>query len=200
MKLQRTALLISLPLILLTGGGLALAQSQIRNGTLAQSTPVETPSNMPQASPDGREPGGRGPGARLLEELDLTTEQAQRIQAIEEQAKTNSEALHEQMHQADDALRSQLASDASASELRQQHQQVQALRQQLDDQRFETMLQIREVLTAEQRTQLADLMQKHRGNHRGPGGPGGPGEPDGSGDSDSSAMPNNGMPQASAQS
>jgi len=50
--------------------------------------------------------------------------------------------------------------------LRQQHQEVQGLRNQLDNQRFETMLEIRQVLTPEQRTKMAELMEK-RGHHHG---------------------------------
>jgi len=50
--------------------------------------------------------------------------------------------------------------------LRQQHQEVQGLRNQLDNQRFETMLETRQVLTPEQRTKMAELMEK-RGHHHG---------------------------------
>jgi Spy/CpxP family protein refolding chaperone len=45
---------------------------------------------------------------------------------------------------------------------------LQNLQQQASDRRFETMLQIREVLTPEQRNQMAELMQKHRGHQKMP--------------------------------
>jgi Spy/CpxP family protein refolding chaperone len=60
-------------------------------------------------------------------------------------------------------MRSLLAENANPDELRQQHQQIQTLHQQLGNQRFETMLQVREILTPEQRSQMAELIQQHRG-------------------------------------
>jgi Spy/CpxP family protein refolding chaperone len=59
-----------------------------------------------------------------------------------------------------------MATDASTEQLQQQHQQLQNLHQQLGDRRFDTMLQIREVLTAEQRTQLSQLREQHHQNRR----------------------------------
>ena len=60
-------------------------------------------------------------------------------------------------------MRSLLANDASEEQLRQQHQNIQGLRQQLGNNRFETMLQVREILTPEQRTQMAELIEQKRG-------------------------------------
>ena len=60
-------------------------------------------------------------------------------------------------------MRSLLASNASEEQLRKQHQNIQGLRQQLGNNRFETMLQVREILTPEQRTQMAELMEQKRG-------------------------------------
>lgn len=59
-------------------------------------------------------------------------------------------------------------SNTSAEELRNQHEQVQELHQEMGNLRFESMLEMREVLTAEQREQFAELMQE-RPENRGPG-------------------------------
>ncbi len=99
---------------------------------------------------------------KLLEQLDLTPEQSQKIEAIQNQSKTDTEALRSQMETQHQEMRSLLASDASTEQLRQQHQQVEKLHQQLDNNRFETMLRIREVLTSEQRAKIAELMEQHR--------------------------------------
>ena len=56
-----------------------------------------------------------------------------------------------------------LASDASTEEIREQQQEAQNLRQQLDSNRFETMLEIREILTPEQRARMLELRESHRG-------------------------------------
>ncbi|MEM7758334.1 MAG: hypothetical protein AAF298_09445, partial [Cyanobacteria bacterium P01_A01_bin.40] len=53
-----------------------------------------------------------------------------------------------------------LLSDASSKELRKQHQKFQALVQQLNNNRFEMMLQTKEVLTHKQLTQLTVFMQQ----------------------------------------
>ncbi len=63
-----------------------------------------------------------------------------------------------------------MTGNASDDQLRQQHQEMQALRQQVETRRFETMLQIRKVLTPEQRAKAAQLMQEHRGGHHHRGG------------------------------
>jgi len=106
---------------------------------------------------------------RLFEQLNLSAEQSQRIQAIQEQSRTGSEGLHQQLQQAHEKLRELMATNTSADQLRQQHQQVQNLKQQLDNRRFESMLAVREVLTSQQRAQLAQLEQEHRGRGPGPG-------------------------------
>ncbi|BAZ45795.1 hypothetical protein NIES4102_28210 [Chondrocystis sp. NIES-4102] len=98
---------------------------------------------------------------RLMDKLDLTTEQSQQIDAIKEEEKTQTEALREQMDVEKDKMRSLLSSDANSDQLRQQHQTIQALDQQLKDNHFETMLKMREVLTPDQRAQLSELMDQN---------------------------------------
>lgn len=161
MRLRQTVLLATVPLMLMAGGGFALAQSNRSpqpSAQLQQGAPGDT---------ERPERGQRGMGMRGLEELNLTTEQSSRIQAIQQQSRTAGEGLHQQLQQAHEEMRSLMSGNASATQLRQKHQQLQTLKQQLDDQRFETMLEIREVLTAEQRAQMAELKQQ-RGRQRGP--------------------------------
>ena len=107
---------------------------------------------------------GRGGGMKqLFQQLNLSSEQSQQIEAIQEQFKTENETLRQQMQTQHQEMRSLMASDATSEQLRSQHQQVQDLHQQLGNNRFETMLQVREVLTPEQRTQMAELMEQHQG-------------------------------------
>ncbi len=112
--------------------------------------------------------GGYGGMKNVLEQLDLTPEQSQKIDAIHEQFHSDNETLFQEMRTNHQELRSLLASDASPETLRQQHQKIQDLRQQLGTNRFETMLQVREVLTPEQRTQMAELMEQRRGRRGNP--------------------------------
>ena len=103
---------------------------------------------------------------QMLQQLNLTPEQSQRIEAIKEEFQTKNAAIDEQMEDNYQERRGFLTSDASVEELRAKHQEIQTLRQQLGNNRFEMMLELREVLTPEQRSQLAELMEQKR-NRRG---------------------------------
>lgn len=116
----------------------------------------------------GRRRGGYGGIQKLLGQLDLTPEQSQQIDAIQDQFHSDNETLFQEMRTNYQEMRSLLASDASQEQLRQQHQKLQDLRQQLGTNRFETMLQVREILTPEQRTQMAELMEQYRGRRGNP--------------------------------
>ncbi len=111
----------------------------------------------------GKRRGGYGGMKKVLEQLNLTPEQSQQIEAIHERFHSDNETLYQEMRTNHQEMRSLLASDASEEQLRQQHQNIQGLRQQLGNNRFETMLQVREILTPEQRTQMAELMEQKRG-------------------------------------
>ncbi len=100
---------------------------------------------------------------KLLENLDLTPEQSQQIKTIQAESQDTAEDLREQMKTEHQSIRSLFSSDATSEEIREQHQQVQATHEQLSNNRLETMLQIRETLTPEQRSQMAELMQQHQG-------------------------------------
>lgn len=107
--------------------------------------------------------GGRGRGMeRIMQQLNLTPEQSEQIKAIKEQSKTQTQALMQQMQTSREEMRSLLASDSSPEQLREQHQAVQNLHQELSTNRFETMLEMREVLTPEQRTQMVELIEQRR--------------------------------------
>jgi periplasmic protein CpxP/Spy len=113
-------------------------------------------------------PGGRGEQRGNGEppwskEINLSSEQKAQIKQLHEQAKKDTESLRSQLMEADKQMRSLFASDASPENLRQQHQKIQGLRQKLDNKRFEMMLAERQVLTAQQRTQLGKLMQQRQG-------------------------------------
>ncbi len=150
-----TAALFILPL-----STYAATLNQDNNTQESRTTMGKTAQNYDKKG----ERGDRGERMdKLLEQLDLTPEQSQNIKAIQNQSKTDREALREQMQTQHQEMRSLLTSDASTEQLRQQHQQVEELHQQLGNNRFETMLRIREVLTSEQRAKIAELMEQHHG-------------------------------------
>lgn len=141
--------------------GLALPLSSYTLPTQAQtesSTTIMT--QRPSEADPGRQHREKG-WERMIQQLDLTPEQQEQINQIRQQSRDESEPLKQEIRANHQQMQSLLASDASNDELRQQHQQMHSLYQQMGDRRFETMLQIREVLTPEQRARMPQL----RGNY-----------------------------------
>lgn len=103
-------------------------------------------------------------GTNLLDNLNLSEEQQNQLQTIRTDYQPRMMEQREQLAQAHQTLREMMHNNTSTEELRNQHEQVQALRQEMANLRFESMLERREVLTPEQREQLAELMQERREN------------------------------------
>ena len=153
--LAATAALVILPL----GTYVAQSNPQVHNTQKSQTTWTQLAQNPVKHWRKWDRGGGM---KKLLQQLDLTPEQSQQIEAIQEKFKTDNETLHQQMQTQHQEMRSLLASDATPEQLQQQHQKLQELHQQLGNNRFETMLQMREVLTPKQRTQMAELIEQHQ--------------------------------------
>ena len=109
----------------------------------------------------------RGKTDRLVQELNLTPEQTQQIEAIQAQYQEEMSQSKEAMRQAQQELMDLMAGTASVDQIREQYNQVETLKQQVSQLRFDSMLAMREVLTPEQRSQAAQLMQNRRGGHHG---------------------------------
>ena len=127
--------------------------------------------NIAQASPDapGFKVGRRGKRGmkQIFQKLNLSPEQQERIKKIHQESKESSSSLRQEMRQTQEEMGKLMArSDISDGELRQQHEKIQSLKQQLGTQRFEAMLKIRQVLTPEQRTKMVELKQQRRQNRR----------------------------------
>jgi Spy/CpxP family protein refolding chaperone len=103
---------------------------------------------------------------RWIEELDLTEEQVTQIRAIREGSQDEMQALHDQLRAEREVMHTLMSGTATDDELRSQHQKVQALHQEVGDQRFENMLAVRAVLTPEQRAELGDRMEQRREQFR----------------------------------
>ncbi|NEP01642.1 MAG: Spy/CpxP family protein refolding chaperone [Symploca sp. SIO2E9] len=151
--------LATAPILVSTSGSFALAQTK----------PAIPEITAQRPAPNGERPKfSQEP--RWLQELDLSAEQSERIKAIRQQSRQEMESRYQEMQEAREQMQSLMAGNATREQLRQQHQQLQNIRQELGNQRFETMLDIREVLTPQQRAQMAELAQQHRGHwgRRGP--------------------------------
>lgn len=102
----------------------------------------------------------------LMQQLNLTGDQKRQLQVIQRQYR---EPLHEQRQklvQAQQELSDLMAGTASPSQIREKYRQVEALRQQVGELNLSSMLAMREVMTLEQRSRFAQLMQKRKDNLR----------------------------------
>jgi Spy/CpxP family protein refolding chaperone len=124
----------------------------------AVSNPVE-PQTIAQNQRPNR-PGGKQGG--MFDQLNLSADQKQKMQAISDRYKDQISQRMQAVRQARQELATMMTGTATASEMREKHRQIIGLRQQLEDVQFESTLAMREVLTPEQRSQLAQMMQQRR--------------------------------------
>jgi periplasmic protein CpxP/Spy len=105
--------------------------------------------------------GGVG---KLVKELNLTPVQIQRLQELRVASKSKTKERRQALRVAKQELAQLIQGNASTDEIRQKRKQVQALQKDLADDRFESTLAIREILTPEQRMKLHQLMEQRRHN------------------------------------
>lgn len=155
----------------------ATLQSQSQSQTQTQSRnqvqlekPTQPPTSeklaeLPNSNKASERSNSDMPSGRVLQQLNLSTEQLQKLKAIRDRDQTPMRELAKQSRQANKELRDLLAGTESSDVIRTKHTQVLNLQQELQKQHFETMLAMREILTPQQRSQLNEIMQKNRQNH-----------------------------------
>jgi len=148
-------------LVIPIASAIAIAGPQLANLNPASAI-AQFPPCPPPPPPMGMESGSI-PEPPWAKNLNLSTEQRERIQAVHQQGIKAMQQLQLQLFEADYQMRSLLESSAPKEQLRQQHQYIQTLRQQLDSNHFEMMLAERQLLTPEQLTELKRLMQQQWG-------------------------------------
>lgn len=91
---------------------------------------------------------------KKMKDLNLTEEQKEKLKAIREAAKADSQKCREDMRAARKAFKEVLRSNASKEAVLAAHQGMLDKKQQLSKTRLETLLSAREILTEEQRAKL----------------------------------------------
>lgn len=145
-------------LILMSWGGtLAIAQSpappteirtdRVRPALLSQD-PLDVQAQL-QVPND----------TRWLPQLNLSPAQMMQLREVQLRNQTDLGQKTQVLRDSRRQLRDLLAGEAPADQVRAQYRRMQQLSQEVDDQRFEALLGIREVLTVEQRAQMADLLE-----------------------------------------
>ncbi|WP_448532643.1 Spy/CpxP family protein refolding chaperone [Parathermosynechococcus lividus] len=112
------------------------------------------------------QPAHTPPGYRNFENLNLTPEQRQQLQAVRQQYQSRMEQTRNQLRTAKEELRQMMSGTASDDQIRAKHQQVRELENQMASLRFESMLAMRSILTPQQRQALATQMQQRRPGNR----------------------------------
>jgi len=177
----------------IAGLGLALVLTAVASSAVVAAPDTsQPPTRLAQATPPPSGQRTRGKRGDMLQQLNLTDAQKKQMSAIRQKYKGQMQTLRGDMRSAQDKLAQLMAGSGSDSAIRAQHQKVEGLRDKLSALRFESMLEMRKVMTPEQRTQFQQMIHAQRGHHRGPsGGPGnGPGNgPDNGPDNGSGGFP-----------
>lgn len=146
---------------------LALGTTTAAYAAVPQVFGEQTIAQRPGGNNPGRVSQGDGQWGKKqgwLEQLNLTPEQQQEIQAIRDRYQSQMQTSRDEMRQNMERMGQMMSGNTSDNELRNQHNQILQARQQMGQMQFEQMLAIRNVLTPEQRQQFAQLMQQRREN------------------------------------
>lgn len=101
-------------------------------------------------------------GDTVAKELNLTQAQLQQIQGIRTKYKDQIAQTQQSLRQSEQELRTLMTGTAPESQVRSKYQQVQGLRQQLGNLRFESQLAMRQVLSPTQRRKVTQLMEQRQ--------------------------------------
>lgn len=96
---------------------------------------------------------------RIFRQLDLNDDQIQQLRQIHQRNRSAARSLRNDLHQAEDSLKALLADTSTRTEIESQFARVQALRQRVAQAQFQTMLDMRDVLTPAQRREFGQLMR-----------------------------------------
>ncbi|MCU0537657.1 MAG: Spy/CpxP family protein refolding chaperone [Hydrococcus sp. Prado102] len=129
----------------------------------SQSLPMVTlePSFAQISTPEPLENKGK-----FLEQLNLSEPQKQQISSIRQKYRGQIEQLQEQTMEAQKELFDMMAGTQSIDAIRSKREETASLREKLGNLRFESMLEMREVLTPQQRAQVAQRLQQRREDWR----------------------------------
>lgn len=112
---------------------------------------------------------GIGNAERVFQQLNLSDAQKSQIKSIRDQYQPQLTSQRQAFQQAQQELRTLMTSNADSNQIREKHRQVMAIKQQLEDLHFQSMLAMREVLTPQQRTKLDELMKQRHQNMKNQG-------------------------------
>ena len=133
--------------------------NQLNLSALANNsdTVAEGPSTPPEDNKPSQ-PSEPSQDQDWRDEIELTQDQQREITQIRQSYLAQNGRLESQLNQAREELQEMMIGDASARQVRRQRNQVETLRRQMRDNEFASMMDLRQVMSAEQRVAFAQVM------------------------------------------
>jgi periplasmic protein CpxP/Spy len=139
--------------------------SRYLSATLALALAIAMPVTLTFPHPSRAQELGEAPG-KVLQQLNLSTQQLQQIKTIRERNSSEIRSSRQRLRQLQQEMQGLMAGTAPSDQVRSKFNELQSLKQQVAKLQFEQMLAMREVLTPQQRTQLAEAIKQRQGNRR----------------------------------
>lgn len=139
--------------------------SRYISAALALALAISMPVTLTFTQPSLAQDLGEAPG-KVLQQLNLSTQQLQQIKVIRERNSSEIKSGRQRIRQLQQEMQSLMAGTSPSDQVRAKFNELQSLRIQASKLQFEQMLAMREVLTPQQRTQLAELVKQRRGSRR----------------------------------
>lgn len=145
---------LALVILSLSGAGTVMAAPKPFSSSTSETVAQQVPRRQGQLE--------RG-GERLLQQLNLTPEQTQQLEALRQRHEVETAPYRSQLQQIKQELQTLMRNNASEDQLRAKHREMQQLMQQMGEAQFSHQLEMRRVLTPEQQQLMMELMQEQRG-------------------------------------
>ncbi|MGB3405015.1 MAG: Spy/CpxP family protein refolding chaperone [Microcoleaceae cyanobacterium] len=109
-----------------------------------------------------RQEDPNSPPIGLFDQLDVTPQQKQEIQEIRDQHRVTLEKQQRQLAEVQRELNQLIASEAPKEQIRQKHEKLLKMTEDMRELNLDVMLQLRDILTPQQRARFAEIMQNRR--------------------------------------
>ena len=160
------ASLMAIALFSAIGAGVLGGANFQGSNQAAISSPLELISQEFETNEDSETNLRRERPGQFLRSLNLSRRQKRQLFEIRDQYKADIRRNRQDLRSQTKQLRQLMISEASDTEVTAQFQNVQKSRQALNEANFKSYLEIREVLTLEQRKMFAEKLQARRQSRR----------------------------------
>ncbi|MBE9221973.1 Spy/CpxP family protein refolding chaperone [Cyanobacterium stanieri LEGE 03274] len=151
-------------LLTFTGGARAIA---LDADIISLENTLNETIELAQGKEENKRWGAKKEGqSRLIQQLNLTPEQQQQMLEIKNRYEPRMTNLRQEIRTERQELRTMMNNNESTEAIRAKNQTISNLTQQMRELGFETMLEMREVLTPAQREELSQIMNQRRSSNR----------------------------------